>query len=68
MGKKYLLNMNSKRIHDISKADGRCKIKTMKPECVIYLDTLDEAENYPDPSRPLAKTCRFCISNKTELE
>lgn len=57
----YILNTNSKKIHDVRAADGRCKIGIMKPECVIMFHTLEEALSYPSPATPLGKPCRFCI-------
>ena len=59
---RYLLNTNSQKIHDTEKADGRCRINKMRPEFIVYFNTLEEAKAYPNINNPMAKTCRFCIN------
>ena len=61
--KKYLLNINSKRIHLSDSSDGRCKISEMREEYKVYFDTLQEAMNYPNKKNTLAKKCIFCLKN-----
>lgn len=58
---RYLLNTNSKKIHDLENITGRCKIKLMREEYLQYFNTLKDAEAYPSAENPLAKTCKFCI-------
>ena len=41
--KKYLMNINSKKIHLSASTDGRCKIKEMREEYKVYFDTLQDA-------------------------
>ena len=62
--KRYVLNTNSKRIHDTTVNDGRCKLKTMRLEYKKYFDTLEEALSFPSAENHLAKPCQFCIGNK----
>ena len=62
--KRYLLNTNSKKIHDLKFSDGRCKISGMKEECKVYFETLEAAEKYPSASNPLGKRCSICEKNK----
>ncbi len=61
----YVLNINSKRIHDTTAADGRCKLNSMRPEYKKYFDTLEEALAFPSAENRLAKPCQFCIGNKS---
>ena len=63
---RYVLNTNSKKIHDTSKKDKRCKLNLMKPECVKYFDSIEDAMKFPNSSTPLAKPCRFCIGDSTK--
>ncbi len=59
--KRYLLNTNSKKIHDLRNAKGNCRIKVMKKEYIQYFDSLEEALNYPSSEHPLAQKCSFCF-------
>lgn len=63
--KRYLLNTNSKKIHDLKFADGRCKIKKMNVKFKVLFDTLEEAEKYPSESNPLGEFCTICKNNKS---
>ena len=44
--KRFLLNVNSKKIHDLERIDGRCKIKSMREDYMVYFDSLEEALGY----------------------
>ena len=59
--KKYLLNVNSKKIHLSASSDGRCKIAEMREEYKVYFDSLQEAIDYPTNKNALAKKCTFCF-------
>lgn len=59
--KRYLLNTNSKKIHDLRNTKGNCRIKVMKKEYIQYFDSLEEALNYPSSEHPLAQKCSFCF-------
>lgn len=61
--KQYLLNTNSKKVHDTKRADKRCKLDLMKPECKVYFETLEAALSWPNAETPLAKKCRFCLGD-----
>jgi len=60
----YLLNINSGTIHDCMKADGRCKIKSIRQENKKYFDALEEAMEYPDKENRIGKKCSFCFDKK----
>ena len=59
--KRYLLNTNSKKIHDLENSDGRCKISCMREEFKQFFDTLEEAMSFPSSEHPLAQKCSFCF-------
>lgn len=59
--KRYLLNTNSKKIHDLENSDGRCKINCMREEFKQFFDTLEEAMSFPSSEHPLAQKCSFCF-------
>lgn len=61
--KKYLLNINSRKIHLSASTDGRCKISNMREEYKIYFDSLTDAMEYPNSNAKLATTCTFCLKN-----
>lgn len=58
---RFLLNTNSKKIHDLENTKGNCRISYMREEYKQYFITLEEAKAYPTADNPLAKTCKFCI-------
>lgn len=58
---RYLLNTNSKRIHDTAMLSKRCKVEVMREEYKQYFATLEEALAFPTREHPLAKLCAFCI-------
>lgn len=62
--KRFLLNTNSKKFHDLKYSDGRCKISDMSDSYKICFDTYTEASEYPDKENPLAKFCTICQKNK----
>ena len=64
--KRFLLNTNSKKFHDLKYSDGRCKIYDMSDSYKISFDTYTEAAEYPDKESPLAKFCTICQKNKAK--
>ena len=58
---RYLLNTNSKKIHDMNMISTRCRVNIMREEYKKYFATLEEALNFPTKEHPLAKPCVFCI-------
>lgn len=58
---RYLLNINSGKIHDCSKRDGRCKINQIREENKKYFETLEEAMEYPDKESRIGRKCTFCL-------
>jgi len=61
--KKYLLNINSRKIHLAASTDGRCKISNMREEYKVYFDVLSDAIEYPNSNARLATKCAFCLKN-----
>ena len=62
-GNCFILNTNSKKIHDAQRADGRCRLDLMKPECKVPFDRIEDALAWPNAQHPLAKKRRFCFGN-----
>lgn len=62
--KRFILNTNSKKIHDLKYADGRCKISSMSESYVVSFETLEEAQKYPNNSKPLGRLCSVCENNR----
>ena len=62
--KRYLLNTNSKKIHDLENVKGSCRIKIMRKEYMQYFDSLEDALNYPNSEHPLAQKCSFCFEHR----
>lgn len=60
-GSRYLLNLNSRTIHDTNCTDGRCKLKNIRPENKKFFETFEEAWNFPDQNNHINKKCSFCI-------
>ncbi len=61
MKKRYVLNVNSKTVHDTRNCDGRCRLNLMREENKIYFDTLEEALSYLKTEKCIVKKCSFCI-------
>ena len=66
--KRYLLNTNSKKIHDLENVKGSCRIKIMRKEYMQYFDSLEDALNYPSSEHPLAQKCSFCFERTQKIE
>lgn len=62
MSKRYLLNTNSKRIHDLNNQKANCRISQMREEYKMYFDTLDEALEHPSKENPLGRKCSWCFT------
>lgn len=63
---RYLLNTNSKKIHDMNMISNRCRVNIMREEYKKYFATLEEALTFPTKEHPLAKPCAFCIGENIE--
>jgi len=56
----YVLNSNSRTVHDLDSLDGRCRLSQLKEENRFEFETLEEALEY----LPNAVRCRYCIQEK----
>lgn len=56
----YVLNSNSRTVHDQDSADGRCRLAMIQEENRFEFDTLEEALNY----LPNTVRCRYCIRDE----
>ena len=63
---RYLLNINSRTVHDLQHADGRCKLKLIAEENVVRFKTIEEAMNYLPTGRKKCKRCAFCMERGGE--
>lgn len=61
---RYLVNTNTKRIHDTLNRTKRCKLDCMQQVNAVFFDTLEEAENYPNEISPQTVKCKFCFGRK----
>lgn len=58
---RYLVNVRTKRIHDVLNRKRGCKLDMMQQENAVFFDKLSDAENYPNPMTPRAQKCKFCF-------
>jgi len=61
---RYLVNTNTKKIHDILNRTPRCKLDLMQQSNAVFFDVLEDALNYPNKITPKTEKCRFCLKNK----
>ena len=61
MGKNFIGNLGSKKLHSIAHADGRCKINAIKEENKVCFITYEEGMNYPSIDRKIFAPCAICI-------
>ena len=57
----YIVNINSKRIHDVLHSTKRCKLSIMQQDNAVFFDNLDDALNYPNKMTPRTSKCQFCF-------
>ncbi|MBQ2895731.1 MAG: hypothetical protein IJE26_03375 [Oscillospiraceae bacterium] len=53
----YVLNSNSRTVHDADSRDGRCRLSLIREENRFEFETLEEAMEY----LPNAVRCPYCI-------
>lgn len=53
----YVLNSNSRTVHDLDSLDGRCRLSQIQEENRFEFETLEEALEY----LPNVVRCRYCI-------
>lgn len=56
--KRYLVNVNTKNIHDTENIQKGCHINRMKDSNAMFFDTLQEASEYPKTSK-----CKYCFND-----
>lgn len=61
--KRYLVNINSKNIHDTENIQKGCQIGRMKESNALFCDTLQEALEYPNKDNPKTGKCKFCFND-----
>ena len=57
----YLLNINSRKIHNLRSADKRCRIHLMQASNKLIFDSYDDAKNYLPKGNKSACPCAFCL-------
>lgn len=58
---KYLLNVNSRTVHDAFSVNRQCRIHLMAEENKMVFDSFQDAMKYlPDGKKP-TKPCTFCL-------
>lgn len=58
---KYLLNINSRTIHNAASMNGRCKISLMREENKLVFCTYQEAKDYLPKGKKIPAPCAFCL-------
>ena len=58
---RYLLNVNSRTIHNADSRDGRCRLNLLKDENKMQFPSFEEAMHcLPGGNKP-TKPCVFCL-------
>lgn len=60
-GKRYLLNTNTKEVHDLDNENSLCQINEIRTEHILMFDFLDSALNYPNMSTRNNNGCYWCL-------
>jgi hypothetical protein len=63
---RFLLNINSRTIHDAASTNGRCKIGLIRDENKLIFDTYMEAKEYLPAGRKSPAPCSFCLGPNYE--
>lgn len=58
---KYLLNANSRTIHNAWSTNGRCKIALIQDSNRVYFDSFKEAMAYLPKGKKNPAPCTFCL-------
>ncbi len=59
----YILNVNSRTVHDANSTDGRCRLNQIRAEHKIICATMEEALNYLPQGKKPTKKCSFCLGS-----
>lgn len=57
----YILNLNSRTLHDKKSVDKRCRLNLIRDEHKKEFDNIDEALTYLPKGNKPTKKCTFCI-------
>ncbi len=58
---KYLLNTNSRTVHNADSHDGRCRLSLVREEYRLVFSDLDSALSYLPKGKKPIKKCAFCL-------
>lgn len=65
---KYLLNVNSRTIHNAYSVNKQCRIHLMAEENKLLFDSFQEALNYLPEGKKPTKSCTFCLGRNYKAE
>ena len=66
--RRYLLNVNSRTIHDASSTNGRCKIGMIRAENKMLFTSYWEARHFLPDGKKVTSPCSFCLGVRYEEE
>jgi len=61
-GKQYLLNQNTKEVHDLDNENTNCQINEIKSDHIKMFDDVSAALNYPNTYTRNNDGCKHCLS------
>lgn len=61
-GQKYLLNTNTKEVHDLDNEQPECKINHILSQHIKMFDDVNSALNYPSTYTRTNDGCAHCLS------
>ena len=65
---KFLLNVNTRTIHNYASKDQRCRISQMQECNKIVFESYFEAKQYLPLGKKSASPCSFCLGAKYESD
>lgn len=60
-GKRYLLNTNTKEVHDLDNESSLCQINAIRTEHIMMFDSVEAALNYPYTYTRNNNGCYWCL-------
>lgn len=61
-GKQYLLNQNTKEVHNLDNEKTECQINEIKSDHIKMFDDVNAALNYPNTYTRMNDGCKHCLS------
>ncbi len=61
-GQQYLLNQNTKEVHDLDNEKSECQINEIKSDHIKMFDDVNAALNYPYTYTRSNDGCKHCLS------